>query len=340
MSPALARYGDGSAMKRREFIWLITGAVACWPLAAQAQQPVMPVIGFVSTTVKHAARFLDNVRKGLAEHGYVEGQNYRFEIQETNFQSERMPILYRQLVEQKVTLIIAASTLGVQNAKAATQVIPIVFAIGSDPVENGFVASLNKPGGSMTGIYSLGVMLSGKRLEVLHELVPTVTKFAFLADPGNTTFGKFQMQQVQAAADSLGLGVSYVYARNPDEFDAAFEDSVRKGAGGMIIGADALFAGGNAAALTAVAGRYRLPTIYVDDVPVKAGGLISYAADQDEPHRLVGRYAGRVLKGEKPADIPVQLSTRTTLIINLNTAKAMGITVPTPLLARADEVIE
>ena len=327
-------------MKRREFIRLIGGAAASWPLAAQAQQQAMPVIGFVSTTMKHAERFLDNVRKGLAEHGFIDGENYKFEIQETNFQNERLPILYRQLVEQKVTLIIAVSTLGLQNAKAATQSIPIVFAIGSDPVENGFVASLNKPGGSITGIYNLGVLLSGKRLEVLHELVPAVAKFAFIADPGNTTFGKLQMDQVQAAAKSLGLGVSYVYARNPDEFDAAFQAAVREGAGGMIIGADALFAGGNATKLTAVAGHYRLPTIYVDDVPVKAGGLISYAADQDEPHQLVGRYAGRILKGEKPADIPVQLSTRTALIINLKTAEAMGIKVPTPLLARADEVIE
>jgi len=327
-------------MKRREFIKLIVGNAASWPLAAQAQQQAMPVIGFVSTTARHAERFLDNVRKGLAEYGYVEGKNFKFEILETSFLSERMPILYRQLAEQKVTLIIAATTLGVQNAKAATQAIPVVFSIGSDPVESGLVASLNKPGGSMTGIYSLGVMLSGKRLEVLHELLPSVKKFAFLADPGNTTFGKSQREQVQAAANSLGLGISYVYARNPDGFDAAFEAAAREGAGGMVIGADALFAGGNATTLMAVAGRHQLPTIYVDDVPVKAGGLISYAADQDEPHQLVGRYAGRVLKGEKPADMPVQLSTRTTLIINLKTAKAMGIAVPTPLLARADEVVE
>ena len=327
-------------MKRREFFRLIGGAAISLPLAAQAQQQTMPVIGFVSTTVKHAERFLDNVRKGLAEHGFIDGQNYRFEILETNFQNDRLPILYRQLVEQKVTLIIAVSTLGLQTAKAATQSIPVVFSIGSDPVENGFVASLNKPGGNMTGIYTLGVMLSGKRLEVIHELLPGVAKFAFLADPGNTTFGKLQKDQVQAAANALGVAMSYVYAHNPDEFDAAFQAAVREGAGGMIMGADALFAGSNATKLPEVATRYRLPTIYVDDLPVKAGGLISYAADQDEPHQLVGRYAGRILKGEKPADIPVQLSTRTALIINLKTAEAMGIKVPTPLLARADEVIE
>jgi putative ABC transport system substrate-binding protein len=328
-------------MKRREFIRLVGGVAASWPLAALAQQQqAMPVIGFVTTTVKHAARFIENVRKGLAEYGYIEGQNYRFDIQETNFQNERGPIFYRQFVDQKVTLIIAAATLSVERAKAATQSIPIVFTIGVDPVENGFVASLNKPGGNITGIYNLGLMLSGKRLEVLHELVPSVAKFAFLTDPSNATLTKLQIQQVQAAANSFGLGVLNVYARNPDEFDAAFEAAVREGAGGMIMGTDAVFQAGNATTLTAVAARYRLPTIYVDDWPVKAGGLVSYAADQDEPHRVVGRYAGRILKGEKPADIPVQLSTTTTLIINLKTAKALGITVPPPLLGRADEVIE
>jgi putative ABC transport system substrate-binding protein len=322
-------------MKRREFIKLIGGVAASWPLAARAQQQSMPVIGFIAGTMKQAARFIENVRKGLAEYGYIEGQNYRFDIRESNFQVERAPIFYRQFVDQKVTLIITATTLGVQLAKAATQSIPIVFTIGSDPVENGFVASLNKPGGNITGIYNLGLMLSGKRLELLHELVPSVAKFAFLTDPSHTTMGKLQMQQVQAAANSFGLGVLNVYARNPDEFDAAFEAAVREGAGGMIIGVDALFYGSNSRTLMAVAGRYRLP-----NEPVKAGGLISYAADLDEANQVVGRYAGRILKGEKPADIPVQLSTRTTLIINLKTAKAMGITVPPPLLGRADEVIE
>jgi putative ABC transport system substrate-binding protein len=300
----------------------------------------MPVIGFVAATVKHAERFLDNVRKGLADYGYIEGQNYRFEIPETNYQVGLGPIIYRQFVDQKVTLIITATTLGVQNAKAATQSIPIVFTIGSDPVENGFVASLNKPGGNITGIYNLGSLLSGKRLEVLHELVPSVARFAFLTDPGNTTLGKLQMQQVQAAANSFGLGILNVYARNPDEFDAAFEAAVREGAGGMIIGSDSLFAGGNVPTLVGAAARYRLPTIYVDESPVRTGGLINYGTDQRDSDRMVGLYAGRILKGEKPADMPVELSSRTIMIVNLKTAKALGITVPPTLLARADEVIE
>jgi putative ABC transport system substrate-binding protein len=327
-------------MKRREFIKLVGGAAASWPLAAHAQQKAMPVIGFVAGTMKQAARFLDNVRKGLADYGYIEGQNYRFEIRENNFQIERNPILYRELVDQKVTLIITASTVALQNAKAATQSIPIVFIVGSDPVESGFVASLNKPGGNLTGIYNLGLALSGKRLEVLHELIPSVAKFAFLTNPSNVALGKLEMQQVQAAANSVGVGIINVYARNPDEFDAAFDAAVREGAGGIIVGADVLFFGSNSTILAAAAGRHRQPTIYVDDASVKAGGLICYATDQNENSREVGRYAGRILKGEKPANTPVQLSTRTTLIINLKTAKALGLTVPPSLLVRADEVIE
>jgi len=190
-------------MKRRDFIKLIGGVAASWPSAAQSQPQAVPVIGFVATTVNHAARFLENVRKGLAEYGYIEGQNYRFEIQETHFQSERSPIMYRQLVEQKVTLIITVTTTGLQNAKAATQSIPIVFIIGSDPVENGFVASLNKPGGNLTGIFNLGVMLSGKRLEVLHELVPSAAKFAFLTDPSNTTLGNFKCSRLRLQRSRL-----------------------------------------------------------------------------------------------------------------------------------------
>jgi ABC-type uncharacterized transport system substrate-binding protein len=326
-------------MRRREFIaGLAVAAVS--PIGAHAQQPSLPVIGFVATTMKHVRTFLDNVRRGLAEYNYIEGQNYRFDVRENNFKSELSPIFYREFVDRKVTLILTASTLGVQNAKAATQSIPIVFTIGSDPVENGFVASLNKPGGNITGTYNLGVMLSGKRLEVLHELVPSVTKFAFLTDPGNKTLDKLQMQEIEAAAGSLGVNLLHVSARTPEEFDAAFDTAVHEGSGAMIIGADALFSGGNSTTLMTVAARYRLPTIYVDDVPVRAGGLISYAVDQDEPQQLVGRYAGRILKGEKPADIPVQLSTKTTLIINLKTAKGLAIAVPPALLARADEVIE
>jgi putative ABC transport system substrate-binding protein len=318
----------------------LAGGMAVWPLAARAQQQAMPVIGFaVATTVKLTERFLADVRKGLAEYGYVEGQNFRFEFRQANFQNDLLPVLFQELVDQKVSVIITFTTVGLESAKAATQSIPIVFNIGSDPVENGFVTSLNKPGGNITGVFNLGLTLGAKQLEILHELVPSATKFAFLTDPVNTTTRKLVIPLIQAAADSLGLGLLNVNAHAPDEFEAAFEAAVRGGAGGIIVGSDAVFFI-YSTQLVAVAARYRLPTIYFDDVAVKDGGLIGYTSEMDENIRVVGRYAGRILKGEKPADIPVQQSTKTKLIINLKTAKALGIMVPNSLLGRADEVIE
>jgi putative ABC transport system substrate-binding protein len=315
------------------------GGALAWPVAAQAQQQGMPVIGFAAGSLKLSAIFLENVRRGLAKLGYVEGQNYRFDIRETNFKNDLLPSLYRELVEQKVTLIVTATTLQLERAKAATQSIPIVFTIGIDPVENGFVASLNKPSGNITGVFNLTVMVTAKRLEVLHELVPSATKFAFLTDPGNITLGKLQIAQIEALADSFGLGILNVNARTPDELEAAFEICARGGASGMIVGADALFLTAYTE-LVQLADRYRFPVIYEDDLPVIAGGLISYGTDTNETQRLVGNLAGRILKGEKPADIPVQQASKTRFVINLKTAKALGITVPTPLLGRADEVIE
>jgi putative ABC transport system substrate-binding protein len=325
-------------MRRRDFITL-AGGMTAWPLAAAAQQ-AMPAIGYVAgTTLKLSERPLANISKGLADYGYVEGQNFRFELREANYQSDLLPILFRELVDQKVSVILAVSTRQLELAKAATQLIPIVFDIGSDPVENGFVVSLNKPGGNITGAFNLALTLVAKQLEIFHELVPSTTKFAFLKDPGNITLSKVVIPVIQAAADSLGLSLLNVDAHTPDEFGAAFESAVRGGAGGMIVGADpALFV--NSGQLVAVAARYRVPTIYVDAAPVKAGGLISYSSDRDENFRVMGRYVSRILKGEKPADIPVMQATKTVLAINLNTANTLGITVPISLLARADEVIE
>jgi putative ABC transport system substrate-binding protein len=210
-------------MKRREFIKLIGGVAASWPLAAQAQQQAMPVIGYAvgcapciqGSIIQAFSRFLTNIRKGLAEQGYVEGQNFRFELREANSPG-LLPILTRELVDQKVSVIIADTTVRLQAAKAATQSIPIVFDIGTDPVENGFVASLNKPGGNITGVFNLGVMLTGKQFEILHELVPSATKFAFLTDPGNVTQTQLAMPLVQAAADKLGLSLLHVDAHTPD----------------------------------------------------------------------------------------------------------------------------
>jgi putative ABC transport system substrate-binding protein len=326
-------------MRRRELLAALGGAVA-WPITTHAQQQgAMPVIGYVSaTTIKLSERVLANYRRGLAEYGYVEGQNFRFEFREANFQNDRLSILFRELVDLKVAVIIADSTAKIESAKVATQSIPIVFNIGSDPVENGYVASLNKPGGNITGIFNFGLTLTGKQLEILHELIPSATKFAFLTDQGNITLDKLRMPLIQAAADSLGLGLLNVKAHTPDEFEAAFDTAVRGGAGGMIVGSDGLFIVASTR-LAAVAARYRLPTIYFDDLAVKTTGLIGYGSDLDE-FRLVGTYAARILKGEKPADMPVQQATRTILIINLKTAKTLGITVPNSLLSRADQVIE
>jgi putative tryptophan/tyrosine transport system substrate-binding protein len=325
---------------RREFITLLSGGVATWPLSARAQQQAMPVIGNVGGTPELNQRVAASLRKGLAELGFVEGQNFRFEFRYTNLQLASIARLIAEFVDQKVTLIVAMTTLQLEAAKAATQSIPIVFSIGSDPVENGFVASLNKPGGNITGVYNLNLMLAGKRLELLRELVPSATKFAFLTNPSELTISDLETRGLQAGAHSLDVNLLIVNARNQgEELEAAFETSIREGAGGMVVGSNALFIL-SPTQLVALAARYRLPAIYVDDKPVMTGGLISYGADQDDAYRLVGIYAGRILKGEKPADLPVQQSTKTKLLINLKTAKHLGITVPTPLLGRADEVIE
>ena len=324
---------------RREFITLIGGAAATWPLTARAQPQAMPVIGYVAEGTIKLVKSPAGVSKGLAEHGFVEGQNFRFEGREANFHPDLVPNLFRELVDQKVSVIIALTALQLRSAKAATQSIPIVFSIGIDPVESGFVASFNKPGGNITGISNLNVMLADKRIQMLHELIPSATKFAYLTDPGNVYLTGLQLPQVQAAADSLGLSVLNVYAHTRDELEGAFETAVRGGAGGMVIGTDLIFYVFYSQ-LVALADRYRLPAMYMDPSFVIAGGLISYSPDLLDITRLMGNYVGRILKGEKPADIPVQQSTRTKLMINLKTAAAMGITVPIPLLGRADEVIE
>jgi putative tryptophan/tyrosine transport system substrate-binding protein len=233
---------------------------------------------------------------------------------------------------------VADSTLKLEKAKAATQSIPIIFLIGSDPVENGFVASWNRPGGNITGVFNFSTTLPAKQLQILHELVPSATKFAWLTDPENTTVRKLTLPHIQGAADLLGVGLLNVYAHTPDEFEAAFDAAVSGGAGGVIVGGDPVFVGSTR--LAAVAAHYRLPAIFVDDIPVKAGGLIAYASDQPAQWRHLGRYAARILKGEKPADTPVLQAAEFRLFVNIKTAAAMGITVPAPLLARADEVIE
>jgi putative ABC transport system substrate-binding protein len=326
---------------RRRAIIVGLGLAAILPILTHAQQ-AMPVIGYAASgTVKRAEHLLAMLRKGLAEYGFVEGQNFRFEFREANGQFDLLPVLSRELADQEVSLIIAPTTAQLEAAKAATQSVPIVFLLGIDPVENGFIASLNKPGGNITGIFNLAPTLIGKELEILHELVPSATKFAFLTDPGNTSLRKLSLTNIQAAADSLGLGLLNVNAHTSDEFEAAFETAVRAGAGGMIVGPDGLFEFADGVQLADVAARYKLPTIYFYDATVRnAQGLIGYGVDLYESERAMGRYAGRILRGEKPADIPATQPSKTIMIINLKTAKVLGISVPTSLLLRADEVIE
>jgi putative ABC transport system substrate-binding protein len=223
----------------------LAGGMAVWPLVVRAQQQPMPVIGYVAaSTVKRSERLLASVREGMSEYGYVEGRNFRFELREANYQNDLLPALYRTLVDQKVRLIIADSTVKLESARAATQSIPIIFLIGTDPVENGFVASLNKPGGNVTGTFNFTGMLAAKQVEILHELVPSAAKLAFLTDPGNPTFGDLATRHIQAAAASFELGLQNVNADTPDEFETAFEAAVRGGAGGMIVGADPIFVTG------------------------------------------------------------------------------------------------
>jgi putative ABC transport system substrate-binding protein len=327
-------------MRRRQVL-VGLGIVFASSKLARGQQTTIPVIAWTAGTPESGRRVIAGFRKGLAERGHLEGQHYRFDVRYHGFQYDRLPNLYREFVDQRVNLIIASTTATLTVAKATTQSIPIVFTIGSDPVENGFVASLNKPGGNITGTFTLNLALAGKRLELLHELLPSATKFAFLTNPASPKFNEPETREIQAAARAFGLKVVVVNARNPDEFEAAFDAASREEMGGIVIGSEAIFISAPSGSLTTLEARYRLPAIYGDEKPVTAeGGFISYGTDQDEGYRLVGDYVGRVLKGEKPADIPVQQSTKTKLVVNLRTAKAMGITVPTTLLVRADEVIE
>jgi len=324
-------------MRRRELITLLGGVALSWPSAARAQQKTMPVLGYVATDMRSAGPALAIVSKGLAELGYVEGQNFRFNLLVVDGIAH-YPAAFHELVDQNVATIVTTTTAQLEAAKAATQSIPVVFSMGSDPVERGFVTSLNRPGGNITGVFNLNTPLTGKRLEILREMVPSLSKFAFLTNP-RLSVSKDETRQVQVAAQLLGLNLLIVNAFNLDEVEPAFEASVRETAGGIIIGTDATLSGipKQLAALTA---RYRLPAVYWEDKPVREGGLVSYGADFPAVFRLQSSYIVRILKGEKPADLPVQQATMTKLVINLKAAKSLGITVPTSLLGRADEVIE
>jgi putative tryptophan/tyrosine transport system substrate-binding protein len=324
-------------MRRREFIAVAAG-VATLPFGASAQQNI-PVIGFLDLNPKNADNILAEVRRGLAENGYVEGRDFQFDYRWSDYHSERLTANAVDLVQRGVAAILMFKTQDVLVAKAATKSIPIVFWIGSDPVVTGIVSSLNRPGGNLTGCYNLNMAVIGKRLEVLHELVPAVTSIAYFVNPRNEAYSAAETKALQSAADALGVQLLIVNIATPNDIEAAFAKLLRERAGALFVGGDALFYS-HRDRLAPLAAHHAIPAIFAAREYVTAGGLISFGTRYSDGYRLVGNYTAHILKGEKPSDLPVQQITTSELVINLEAAKSLGLTVPSTLLARADEVIE
>ena len=324
---------------RREFITLLGSAAASWPLAAHTQQAAMPVIGWLSAEPRDPKDFrLVSFRRSLTEAGHVEGQNFMIEYRWAEGQYDRLPELAADIVRRQVAVIVTSGNTAALAAKAATSTIPILFEVASDPVQLGLVASLNRPGGNTTGVTSLNLAVGPKKLELIRELVPNAAVISVLVNPNNAE-AEIQSRDAEAAARKLGLELRIVHARTERDFDAVFATLVKLRPGALVIGPDSFFTteSGRLGALTL---QHMVPAISPYREFTAAGGLMSYGASIPDAHRQVGVYAGRILKGEKPADLPVQQVVKIELVINMKTAKALGLEVPPTLLARADEVIE
>jgi putative ABC transport system substrate-binding protein len=326
-------------MKRREFIALLGGTAASLPLAARAQQPAMPVIGFLNVTSPDGYKlYVAAFRDGLKQSGYIEGQNVAIEFRWAEGQYDRLPDMAADLVRRQVSVIVANTPANLA-AKKATDTIPVVFTTASDPVQLGLVPNLSRPGGNVTGVSQLNVEIGSKRLELAHQLMPAATSLAFLINPSDSSRAETLLRDAQAAAVRLGLQLLVLRASTDAEIEAAFAGFARLKAGVLVIGADAFF-NAKSQLLAELSLRYAVPSIYETSEFAYAGSLMSYGGNIKESYRWAGIYTGRILKGDKPADLPVQQVTKVELIVNLKAAKALGLTVPLSLLGRADEVIE
>jgi putative ABC transport system substrate-binding protein len=324
---------------RRELI-AVLGGTAAWPLVARAQQPAMPAIGFLGTGSRESdAIRVSSFHQGLSEAGFAEGRNVAIKYRWAEGQHARLPELAAELVRDHVAAIITGSTPGAFAAKAATRTIPIIFYLGTDPVEVGLVASLNRPNGNLTGVTNLGVILGPKQLELMHELVPTATVMALLLNPTSPVLAEPQSRDIQAAARVLGIELHVLHASTDRDFDTVFATLVRLRAAALVIGTDAFFSS-RSKQLAELTVRHAIPTIYQYREFVAAGGLMSYGTSLADAYRQVGIYAGKILDGAQPADLPVQQVVKVDLIINLQTARMLGLTFPLTLLGRADKVIE
>jgi ABC-type uncharacterized transport system substrate-binding protein len=329
-----------SNLRRRDFITFLGGAAAAWPLVAGAQQPAMPVIGFLHPTSLEAfAESLRGFRQGLKETGYVEGENVAFEFRWADGQLDRLPELAADLVRRRVAVIATASPPAAFAAKEASATIPIVFGMAKDPVKLGLVASLARPGGNLTGINFLLTELAAKRLELLREMVPAGKRLAVLVNPAQATNTESTLQEVQAGADAMGLQIRVLGVGTNREIDAAFAGFEHERPDALFVGSGTLFTG-RRVQLTQWAAHHRLPASYAGREYVEAGGLMSYGSNTADAYRQAGNYVGRILKGAKPADLPVVQSNKFELVINHQTARVLGLSVPDKLLVAADEVLE